>query len=108
VDTRLEPVRLRPEVEHAALRIVQEALANAVKHAQPDRIALTLVAREGRVTVTVRDDGAGFDPADSGARHGLGLRLMGERAAEVGGELRVESQPGRGTTVEVSLPGAPS
>jgi signal transduction histidine kinase len=108
VDTRLEPVRLGPEAEHAVLRIVQEALANAVKHAQPDQIALTLVAQEGRVTVTVRDDGTGFDPADSRARHGLGLRLMGERATEVGGELRVESHPGVGTTVEVSLPGGPS
>lgn len=108
VDTRVEPVRLRPEAEHAVLRIVQEALANAVKHAQPDQIALTLVAEDGWVTVTIRDDGAGFDPADSRPRHGLGLRLMAERAAEVGGVLRVESQPGRGTTVEVSLPGEPS
>jgi signal transduction histidine kinase len=106
VHTRLEPVRLRPEVEHAVLRIVQEALANAVKHGRPEEIAMTLVAQQGRVTVTVRDDGAGFDTADSRARHGLGLRLMGERAAEVGGVLRVESHPGRGTTVEVSLPGA--
>jgi signal transduction histidine kinase len=105
VDTSLEPVRLRPEAEHAVLRIVQEALANAVKHAQPDQIGLTLVARQGRVTVSVRDDGAGFDPADSRSRHGLGLRLMAERAAEVGGELRVESDPGQGTTVELSLPG---
>jgi signal transduction histidine kinase len=55
--------------------------------------------------VSVRDDGAGFDPADSRSRHGLGLRLMAERAAEVGGELRVESGPGQGTTVELSLPG---
>jgi len=108
VDTSLEPVRLRPEAEHAVLRIVQEALANAVKHAQPDQIGLTLVARQGRVTVSVRDDGAGFDPADSRSRHGLGLRLMAERAAEVGGELRVESDPGQGTTVVVTLPGAAS
>jgi two-component system nitrate/nitrite sensor histidine kinase NarX len=55
--------------------------------------------------VTVRDDGAGFDLADSPARHGMGLRLMGERAAEVGGELRVESRPGQGTTIELWLPG---
>ena len=105
VRTRLEPVQLRPDAEHAVLRIVQEALANAVKHARPDEIVLTL-AREGdRVTVTVRDDGAGFTPADPDTRHGLGLGLMRERAAEVGGALAVESAPGRGTTVEVSLPG---
>lgn len=105
VRTRLVPVQLRPDAEHAVLRIVQEALANAVKHARPDEIVLTL-AREGdQVTVTVRDDGAGFNPADPDTRHGLGLRLMRERVAEVGGALAVESAPGRGTTVEVSLPG---
>jgi signal transduction histidine kinase len=105
VRTRLVPAQLRPDAEHAVLRIVQEALANAVKHARPDEIVLTL-AREGdQVTVTVRDDGAGFNPADPDTRHGLGLRLMRERAAEVGGALAVESAPGRGTTVEVSLPG---
>jgi signal transduction histidine kinase len=107
VHTRLEPVRLEPEAEHAVLRIVQEALANAVKHARPDEIALTLVERDGQVTVTVRDDGTGFTPADSEAHHGLGLRLMSERAAEVGAVLHVDSVPGRGTTVEVSMPGGP-
>jgi signal transduction histidine kinase len=104
VHTRLEPVRLGPEAEHAVLRIVQEALANAIKHARPDEIALTLVEQDGQATVTIRDDGVGFSPADSEAHHGLGLRLMNERATEVGGVLRVDSLPGRGTTVEVSLP----
>jgi signal transduction histidine kinase len=104
VHARLEPVRLGPEAEHAVLRIVQEALANAVKHARPDHIALTLVEQDGQVTVTIRDDGVGFSPADSEAHHGLGLRLMSERATEVGGVLRIDSLPGRGTTVEVSLP----
>jgi signal transduction histidine kinase len=105
VRTRLDPVRLVPEAEHAVLRIVQEALANAVRHAGADEIALTLALQAGRATVTVRDDGSGFTPADPGSRHGLGLRLMRERAVEVGGSLRVESVPGGGTTVEVSLPG---
>jgi signal transduction histidine kinase len=107
VRTQLERVHLRPETEHAVLRIVQEALANAVKHARPDEIALTLAEDAGRVTVTVRDDGTGFTPADSDASHGLGLRLMRERATEVGGVLRIESLPGEGTTVEIALPGGP-
>lgn len=107
VRARLDPVQLRPEVEHAVLRIVQEAMANAVKHAQPGEITLTLVGEGNRVTVTVRDDGVGFTPADPDTRHGLGLHLMRERAVEVGGELAVDSVPGQGTTVEVSLPVGP-
>ena len=105
VSTQLDPVRLGPEAEHAVLRIVQEAFANAVKHGRPDEIALTVAREADQVTVTVRDDGSGFTPADPQTRHGLGLRLMRERAGEVGGALRLESVPGEGTTVEVSLPG---
>src|SRR5205814_9186539 len=53
----------------------------------------------GRVVLSVSDDGAGFDPARAAQRHGMGLDLMRERVAELGGELRLESVPGEGTTV---------
>jgi signal transduction histidine kinase len=104
VDAELEPVELAPAAEHAVLRVVQEALANAVKHAQPSRIALRLRRRDGQVEVLVSDDGAGFDPAHAGERHGLGLRLMRERVTELGGDLQLDSSPGGGTSVYILLP----
>jgi signal transduction histidine kinase len=104
VDAALEPVDLAPAVEHAVLRVVQEALANAVKHAQPSRIALRLRRRDGQVEVLVSDDGSGFDPARAGERHGMGLRLMRERVTELGGDFRLDSSPGEGTSVRILLP----
>ena len=104
VDAELEPAELAPAVEHAVLRVVQEALANAVKHAQPSRIALRLRRREGQVEVEVSDDGGGFDAAGASERHGLGLRLMRERVTELGGEFQLDSSPGEGTSVRIVLP----
>jgi signal transduction histidine kinase len=105
IDADLEPVTLAPAVEHTVLRVVQAALANAVKHAQPDRIRLRLHHQDGQVTVTVADDGAGFEPSLATQRHGMGLGLMRERVAELGGTLQLESTPGQGTSVRVLLPG---
>jgi two-component system, NarL family, sensor histidine kinase LiaS len=106
VDADLEPVQLAPPAEHAVLRVVQEALTNAVKHARPNRIRLRLHRRQdGQVAVTVSDDGAGFDPSLAEQRHGLGLGLMQQRVAELGGTLQLDSTPGKGTTVQVLLPG---
>ena len=105
IDADLEPVTLAPSAEHAVLRVVQEALANAVKHAQPDRIRLRLHHQDGQVAVTVADDGAGFDPSLAEQRHGMGLGVMRERVAELGGTLQLESTPGQGTSVRVLLPG---
>jgi two-component system, NarL family, sensor histidine kinase LiaS len=104
VDADLEPVQLAAQVEHAVLRVVQEALANAVKHAQPSRIRLRLRQQDGQVAVTVTDDGGGFDPELAEQRHGLGLGLMRERVAELGGTLELDSTPGNGTSVRVLLP----
>jgi len=104
VEADLEPVELDPAAEPAVLRVVQEALANAVKHARPSRVVLR--ARDaggGRVVLSVSDDGAGFDPARAAERHGMGLDLMRERVTELGGELEVESTPGEGTTVRITL-----
>jgi signal transduction histidine kinase len=104
VDAELDPVQLAPPVEHAVLRVVQEALANAVKHARPDRIRLRLGHQDGQVAVTVADDGGGFDPAMAEQHHGLGLGLMRERVAELGGTFQLDSTPGRGTSVRILLP----
>jgi signal transduction histidine kinase len=104
VDAELEPVELAPAAEHAVLRVVQEALANAVKHAQPSRIGLRLGRRDGQVEVAVSDDGGGFDPARASERHGMGLRLMRERVTELGGSFQLDSSPGAGTSLRILLP----
>ncbi len=84
-------------------RIIQEALTNAVRHGRASSVHIGLMGREGGVSLSVEDDGRGFD-ADAGTE-GLGLTLMRERAARLGGTLRVESRPGQGVTVMVFLPG---
>ena len=104
VETELEPVGLDPAAEPPLLRVAQEALAHAVKHARPSTVVVRLArGDDGRIELSVRDDGAGFDPDRAAERHGMGLELMRERVAELGGELRVESAPGRGTTVRARL-----
>jgi signal transduction histidine kinase len=108
VEADLEPIELDPAAEPAVLRVLQEALANAVRHARPSRVVLR--ARDaggGRAVLSVSDDGAGFDPARAGERHGMGLGLMRERVTELGGQLQLESAPGEGTTVRITLEPTP-
>jgi signal transduction histidine kinase len=84
--------------------VLQEALANAVKHARPSRVVLRVRdAGSGGVVLSVSDDGDGFDPARAAERHGMGLDLMRERVTELGGELQLESARGEGTTVRITL-----
>jgi PAS domain S-box-containing protein len=99
--------RLPPATEIALFRVAQEALTNIVKHAHASAAAVALAAEPGRVTLTIADNGAGFDterpPAASGSR-GMGMASMRERAEAVGGRPRIESAPGRGTRVIVEVP----
>lgn len=99
-----EPIeRLALQAEEALYRIGQEALHNVVKHANASAATIR-IARDGdRVTLSVNDDGAGFDP-DAVPRGHLGLIGMRQRIELVSGELRVESRPRRGTTVEAWVP----
>jgi signal transduction histidine kinase len=94
-----------PEARLTLFRIAQQAIANALAHAGPDRIEVTL-ARDGEeVEVTVVDDGVGFEPRASVPRPGhLGLVTMRERAESAGGRVEVVSRPGGGTTVRSRLP----
>jgi signal transduction histidine kinase len=99
--------RLPPEVETALYRAVQEALTNAAKHAGARNVSVVLGRRNGEAVAVVEDDGAGFDPGAArppGKRGGLGLPGMRERVALLGGEVEVESEPGRGTTVIARIP----
>ncbi|AVH98137.1 diguanylate cyclase [Streptomyces sp. WAC00288] len=92
--------------EEAVLRVAQEALHNALRHADAERVRVSLI-RDGRgARLTVADDGKGFDPRTvrSAGRH-LGLVSMRDRAGGVGGRLTVTSAPGEGTTIEMEVPG---
>ncbi|MGN6425984.1 MAG: histidine kinase [Leifsonia sp.] len=103
-----EPTPLPMPVETALLRAAQGSLANVVQHACAASAGLTLSYMEDAVTLDVVDDGHGFDTGGSedGAGHpgSFGLRAMRERAAALGGEVVIESAPGRGTAVAVTLP----
>jgi signal transduction histidine kinase len=87
------------------LRIAQEALQNALKHAASTRIVLRLGTVEERLVLEVVDDGCGFDPQASGVRsRRLGLSSMEERARRLGGSLSISSAAGAGTTVRLEAP----
>jgi signal transduction histidine kinase len=97
--------RLRPGVDDEVFRIAQEALHNALRHADADRLELRLEEREQLLVLTVRDDGVGFDPGATAHRsRRLGLTSMEERAASLGGALRIDSAPGVGTTIRLEVP----
>jgi signal transduction histidine kinase len=98
------PVPLPPEVEHQFMRIGQEAMTNAVKHARAKKVSVELRYTPSQVTLVVQDDGRGFDPEAPSDGHGFGLRGMQERAGHMGAELTVHSQPGMGTRVVATLP----
>jgi signal transduction histidine kinase len=104
VTARLEPVILDDACQHAVLRVAQEALANATKHADASAITVVLDPASGRAVLVVTDNGRGFDPTTASDGSGLGLRLMRERVAQVDGSLAIESSPGGGTTVQLEVP----
>jgi signal transduction histidine kinase len=86
------------------LRIANEALHNAVRHARAARVVVRLEATDAMLVVEVADDGVGFDPnrVELRSRH-LGLTTMEERASELGGRIEIRSSPGAGTTVRLEL-----
>ncbi len=98
----IEPTRLDPDLENAIYRLVQESLRNAGRHSGASTISVSVVERDEEVVVTVEDDGKGFDP--SAPVSGFGLQGLRERAALQDAQLRIESSPGRGARIVVSLP----
>jgi NarL family two-component system sensor histidine kinase LiaS len=86
------------ETEQALFRVAQEALANVAKHSQARHVEVTLSQLGDDVLLEVKDDGRGFAPASAMGR-GMGLRSMRERMAALGGELVMDSQPGKGTRI---------
>ncbi len=100
-----------PDVEYQVVRIAQEAIANAVKHSGADQIVVSLLASNSGMTMTVADDGSGFDPETylhhppPGHYGMIGIR---ERAAQMGATVRWQSERHRGTTVTLTWPAMPA
>lgn len=95
-----------PDAELQLMRILQEALTNVRRHARAAGVSVRLERSGDAARLIVTDDGCGFDPAQPAAdgRPRFGLATMRERAEAAGGKFCLESQPGRGTTIEVTLP----
>ena len=85
-------------------RIAQEALNNAGKHAAAKKITLTLACEDRRLVMTVGDDGAGFDLKKAVRPTSIGLSGIKERALAIGGEVKIDSVPGKGTTITITAP----
>jgi signal transduction histidine kinase len=96
--------QLPPEIEALFFRATQESLRNVVKHADARHVAVEVARRDGVATLHIEDDGVGFDIAGQADDAHFGLRLLGGLVEEAGGELDVESAPGRGTTIRVKVP----
>ncbi|TAK98262.1 MAG: sensor histidine kinase [Verrucomicrobia bacterium] len=97
--------RLSPVIENNVLRVGQEAITNAARHARAKQILVQLDFSEKQFRLIVRDDGAGFDPAQPPrSTGGFGLVGMRERATGLKGELKIESAAGRGTEIQLLLP----
>jgi signal transduction histidine kinase len=99
-----------PDVEQGVYRVAQEALTNVVRHAHAQSVRVSLKREQGCLQLTVADDGRGFDPnakARAGAANGngahYGLQGLRERAQMIGGTLTVDSQPHRGTTLQLTV-----
>jgi signal transduction histidine kinase len=106
VQAEVESVALSPALEHAVLRVTQEAIANSVKHSAATIVQVRLRGGDDEIVLRVTDDGRGFDVAQdiNGAGGGLGLRVMRDRVAEHDGVLAIESSHGRGTAVIATFP----
>jgi len=95
--------KLSPDAQLTLFRVLQESLSNTAKHAQARQVRVKLAYDSGRVLLSVRDDGRGFDPRQRPVGH-YGLLNMHERARKIGGEIVIDSSPGQGSHVCLSIP----
>lgn len=100
-------VELPMAVQATVLRIAQGALANVVQHAHATRATVRLTPDAGAIVLEIADDGVGFDPAAKwgASTDSFGLRAIRERVGQLGGDVRVRSAPGQGTTITARIPG---
>ena len=102
VEARIGAVRLPSEIETAVYRIVQEALANVLRHAAAERVSIVATRRDGRISLVIEDDGQGFAIAEP--VEGMGLAGMRERVSLLDGTITIDSTIGTGTTIAVEIP----
>ncbi len=98
---RMDTIKLPGNIAMTFYRVAREAVNNAIVHAEASEINLSLIAGSGQVELHIEDDGYGFDPQAVGEGH-LGIRIMQERAAMIGGKVEIVSEPGKGTKIVVS------
>jgi signal transduction histidine kinase len=100
--------RLQPELETALFRVVQEAITNIAKHAGAETVLVQFLEREDRIEIEIEDDGRGFSPDSlpppAARERGLGLLGMRERVELFGGTIEIDSAPGRGTRIAITVP----
>ena len=97
------PSSLPRETTVSLYRVVQEALQNAFRYSKARTITIDLKGTDGELTLTIADDGVGFDPAGT-VGTGLGLTSMQERVDALGGTVAIRSRPGAGTTLDIRVP----
>jgi signal transduction histidine kinase len=97
----MEVPELPEKVTQAFYRIAREAFNNIIVHAAATQVEVSLVEERGRVTMHIQDNGRGFDPEAIPVGH-LGIRIIDERAAEIGGDLQIQSRPGHGTQITLT------
>jgi len=105
--TTIEETRFPEKVETALFRIMQEAFNNVIKHAQATTISVTAAATAKTLAVTIIDNGQGFEMSTNNSSQDLqhwGLVNMRERAEALGGQFQIESEPGKGTRLQVKIP----
>jgi signal transduction histidine kinase len=95
---------LPPSVQQDLLRIAQEAMSNAVRHARPTVISVNLRCNPSDIVLEVIDNGSGIADSQAASREGLGLSNMRARAENIGAELKVRTTSGCGTTIVVEVP----
>jgi two-component system sensor histidine kinase UhpB len=100
--------KLPPQIETAFYRIVQEALNNIAKHAQADRVEISLVKRDSRIYASIQDNGRGFDLDrvlhPESPERGFGIVGIQERVSLLGGQMEIQSTPGYGTLIDIEIP----
>jgi signal transduction histidine kinase len=100
--------KLSPQIETAFYRIVQEALNNIAKHAQADRVEISLVKRDSKIFASIQDNGKGFDLGKvlhpESPERSFGIVGIQERVSLLGGQMEIQSRPGFGTLIAIEIP----
>jgi signal transduction histidine kinase len=95
---------LPPRIQHGLLRFAQEAISNAIRHAKPSVVSVTLRWKPPNLILKVKDNGCGFSPANPEKSIGFGLGNMRTRASQINGNLDIQTASGRGTSIVLTVP----